>query len=136
MKLVLSAAALAASLMLAPAAHAQTASETLTQLFADERAEVYRSDPLSATYEGIHTYDDRLASVTPAENARQTDANRAFLTRLHAVDRNAQAHAASPDAASVLRATAIFENFQRAHAQTVAEIGGLVDCGNHAGVAR
>ena len=84
------AAALAASLMLgSAAAQTQSASQALSRLFADERAEVYRADPLSATYEGVHTFDDHLASVTPAEYARQLEANRGFIARLHAVDRNA-----------------------------------------------
>jgi uncharacterized protein (DUF885 family) len=87
MKVVLVAAALAVSLMLAPVARAQSASAALSQLFADERAETYRSDPLTATYEGVHDYDDRLPSVTPAEYARQAEINRGFLGRLHAIDR-------------------------------------------------
>lgn len=89
MKLALFGAALAAGLMLAPTAYAQSASETLAQLFVDERAEVYRADPLAATYDGVHDYDNRLASVTPAEYARQAQANQSFVTRLHAIDRNA-----------------------------------------------
>lgn len=77
----------AAVLMAATPAVAQTASSDLARLFADERAFVYREDPLSATSAGIHDYDDRLPSVTPETNARQTRDNEAFLTRLHAIDR-------------------------------------------------
>ncbi|WP_395646471.1 DUF885 domain-containing protein [Terricaulis sp.] len=90
MKRIILAAAVALSAV-SPAS-AQTgggASAALTQLFNDERAFVYREDPLSATSEGIHDYDDHLASVTPAAQARQTAENRAFLTRLHAIDRTA-----------------------------------------------
>jgi uncharacterized protein (DUF885 family) len=75
--------------MLAPIANAQSASDTLSQLFADERTEVYRADPLAATYDGIHDFDNRLASVTPAEYARQLGVNQGFVTRLHAIDRHA-----------------------------------------------
>ena len=52
MKFVLTAAALAASLMFASDATARnpTDGDMLQQLFADERAYVYRDDPLSATY--------------------------------------------------------------------------------------
>src|ERR1700753_1153135 len=90
MKFLLTAAALAASLMFAADVSAQSTSPsaTLSQLFADERAEVYRADPLSATYAGIHDYDDRLPSVTPAAQAAQLAADRGFIQRLHAIDRS------------------------------------------------
>ena len=81
---------IAAALMCATPATAQTAN--LTRLFEDERAFVYREDPLSATSAGIHDYDDRLPSVTPETNARQLRENQAFLTRLHAIDRAQLSH--------------------------------------------
>jgi uncharacterized protein (DUF885 family) len=56
-------------------------------MFADERALVYREQPLTATYEGVRDYDDRLASVTPQAQQRQTDGDRALLTRLAAIPR-------------------------------------------------
>lgn len=80
----------AAALMCATPAVAQNAD--LTRLFADERAFVYREDPLSATSAGIHDYDDRLPSVTPETNARQLRENQTFLTRLHAIDRAQLSH--------------------------------------------
>ncbi len=75
------------ALVLTSNAVAQTPSQALTQLFEDERAFVYREDPLSATNDGIHDYDDRLPSATPDAYARRTQENRAFLTRLRAIDR-------------------------------------------------
>jgi uncharacterized protein (DUF885 family) len=66
-----------------------TPGEALRQLFADERAFVYREDPLTASDEGVHTYDDRLPSVTPAEQLKQLQADKLFLERLHAIDRSA-----------------------------------------------
>jgi len=90
MKRVVLAAAFAMS-FIAPAA-AQTASADLARLFADERAFVYREDPLSATNAGVHDYDDRLASVTPQAYARQTTENQAFLARLTAIDRGQLSH--------------------------------------------
>jgi hypothetical protein len=48
----------------------------------------------------------------------------AFADSLNAY---AQAQAAGPHTAGVLRAAAIFENFKRAHAQTAAEIGGFAN---------
>jgi uncharacterized protein (DUF885 family) len=90
MKRLVWAAALAASLV-APA-NAQTASDNLARLFADERAFVYREDPLSATSAGVHDYDDRLPSVTPETQARQTRENEAFMTRLRAIDRAQLTH--------------------------------------------
>lgn len=80
----------AAALMCATPATAQNAN--LTRLFEDERAFVYREDPLSATSAGIHDYDDRLPSVTPEANARQLRENQQFLTRLHAIDRAQLSH--------------------------------------------
>lgn len=75
----------AAILIWATPAFAQNAD--LTRLFEDERAFVYREDPLSATSAGIHDYDDRLPSVTPETQARQLRENQQFLTRLHGIDR-------------------------------------------------
>ncbi|MEZ5957444.1 MAG: DUF885 domain-containing protein [Hyphomonadaceae bacterium] len=90
MKRLVLTAVLAASLV-TPAV-AQTASVNLARLFEDERAFVYREDPLSATSAGIHDYDDRLPSVTPETQARQTRENEAFLTRLRAIDRTQLTH--------------------------------------------
>jgi uncharacterized protein (DUF885 family) len=82
----LAALALAGALFASPAL-AQSPSQDLTRLFEDERAFLYREQPLTATYEGVRDYDDRLASVTPAAQQRQLDADRGFLVRLAAVDR-------------------------------------------------
>lgn len=84
--------AVALAMSVAMPAAAQTASTDLARLFADERAFVFREDPLSATSAGIHDYDDRLPSVTPETNARQTRENEAFLTRLRAIDRTQLSH--------------------------------------------
>lgn len=83
--------AVAALAYAAPAA-AQTASADLARLFADERAFVYREDPLSATSAGIHDYDDRLALVTPQTQARQARENETFLNRLRSIDRAQLSH--------------------------------------------
>lgn len=68
---------------------AQEAGARLQQLFADERAFLWRADPLAATYDGVHDYDDRLPSVTPVAQEQRVSADRAFLQRLHAIDRGA-----------------------------------------------
>ncbi|MGH6950888.1 MAG: DUF885 domain-containing protein [Vitreimonas sp.] len=83
------AAALAAALSLIAPAHAQAPGVELAQLFEDERAFLWREDPLSATGDGVHEYDDRLPSVTPQAYARRLTADRAFLARLRAIDRAA-----------------------------------------------
>src|SRR5262245_46968560 len=81
-------AVLSASLMFAAMpVLAQTPSEALRQLFDDERASTWREDPLTATADGMHAYDDRLPSVTPAAQARRLASDRDFLTRLHAIAR-------------------------------------------------
>src|SRR5689334_5383848 len=89
MRWLIAALGLTGALALAPLAQAQSASETLARLFADERAEVYRADPMTATYAGVHDYDDRLASVTPQAQAEQLAADQGFIARLHAIDRGA-----------------------------------------------
>ncbi len=61
----------------------------LQRLFDDERAFTWREDPLAATYDGVHDYDDRLPSVTPADQQRRVEADREFLRRLRAIDRAA-----------------------------------------------
>ncbi|MGQ0534297.1 MAG: DUF885 domain-containing protein [Caulobacteraceae bacterium] len=83
---------IAAALMCATPAAAQTASADLARLFADERAFLYREDPLSATNAGVHDYDDRLPPVTAEANARQTRENQAFLARLNAIERDQLSH--------------------------------------------
>ena len=76
------------AIMAAPAT-AQTPAETLRQIFADERALAYREDPLAATYDGVHEFDDRLPSVTPGDYQRRLQGDRALLARLHRLDRAA-----------------------------------------------
>ena len=63
--------------------------DALQRLFDDERDFLWRADPLAATYDGIHDYDDRLPSVTPADQQRRVEADREFLRRLRAIDRAA-----------------------------------------------
>jgi len=87
MKPMLFAAALAAVLTCASSALAQGAREALNQVFADERAFSFRENPVLATRQGVRDYDERLGSVTPADQARRTEANRAFLARIDAIDR-------------------------------------------------
>ncbi|HVN34122.1 MAG TPA: DUF885 domain-containing protein [Casimicrobiaceae bacterium] len=59
----------------------------LAQLFSEERAFAWREDPLTATAEGVRTYDNRLPSVTPDAQARRLAADEDFLRRLHDIDR-------------------------------------------------
>ncbi|HKX59291.1 MAG TPA: DUF885 domain-containing protein [Steroidobacteraceae bacterium] len=73
-------------------AHAQKAPDAkaeLDRLFAEERTFVWREDPLSATNDGVHDYDDRLPRVTPADQARRLETDRGFLERLRGIDRGA-----------------------------------------------
>jgi uncharacterized protein (DUF885 family) len=76
-------------LLNASAALAQPASSTLNELFDDERAYVWRADPLAASRAGVRDYDDRLARVTPADQEANLTADRRFLERLQAIDREA-----------------------------------------------
>ena len=67
--------------------HAQPPADALAKLFDDERAFLWREDPLTASAHGVHTFDDRLPSVTPAAQQRRLDADEEFLRRLRAIDR-------------------------------------------------
>jgi uncharacterized protein (DUF885 family) len=78
-----------AGLILAQAAGATDAKAALERLFADERAFTWREDPLAATNDGVHDYDDRLPRVTPADQGRRLESDRSFLERLRAIDRGA-----------------------------------------------
>jgi uncharacterized protein (DUF885 family) len=79
---------LLAAWMAQPAA-ADDAKSALDRLFADERAFTWREDPLAATNDDVHDYDDRLPSVTPSNQARRLEADRVFVERLHGIDRAA-----------------------------------------------
>jgi uncharacterized protein (DUF885 family) len=63
------------------------ASKTLLQLFTDEQVFTWKEEPLAASYEGQRTYDDRLASILPADFERRAGAYAKFLERLNAIDR-------------------------------------------------
>ncbi len=59
----------------------------LARLFADERAFLWRAEPLAASADGVREFDDRLASVTPAAQQQRLEADRQFLARLRAIER-------------------------------------------------
>lgn len=77
--------------LIVPAA-AQTAPDALAALFQEERVVAWREDPLLATNEGVHDYDDRLPSVAPADFERRLANDRAFRARLAAIDRASLSH--------------------------------------------
>ena len=62
-------------------------SKALAKLFADEREFVWREDPMTASSDGVHKYDDRLPSVTPAAQGRRMKGDAQLLKRLHAIKR-------------------------------------------------
>jgi len=81
-------ALVALALLLAPlAALAADEPARLASLFAREWENRLKNEPQTATSVGRHEYDDRLASITPADLARQAAEGRAFLTELGAIDR-------------------------------------------------
>ena len=65
------------------------ASEALPRLFSDEQAFTWKEDPLTASYDGVRTFEDRLSSDRPADFERRAAVNAEFLKRLHAIDRAA-----------------------------------------------
>jgi uncharacterized protein (DUF885 family) len=60
----------------------------LEQLFADEWEFRMRENPLFATRCGDHRFNDRLPAVSEADCQRRLAQARAFLERLHAIDRS------------------------------------------------
>jgi len=66
---------------------AATPAETLKQLIAEEWEFEVREDPLFATQTGDHRFNDKLPSVTVADEERREKATRDFLKRLEAIDR-------------------------------------------------
>jgi uncharacterized protein (DUF885 family) len=62
------------------------AAAALHRLFDEEQAFTWREDPLTASYDGVRDYDDRLPSDTPADFERRAAAYAQFLERLHAID--------------------------------------------------
>ena len=82
---MLAALASAAVLSLAPA----FASEELDRLFADYWENELAENPLSATFSGVETYNDKMPSAAPADQARRLEEAKAFLARLDAADMSA-----------------------------------------------
>ncbi len=82
---------LLAALALAAPAAAQTPSETLHALFAEDWETRLRENPLFATTVGDTRYSDRLDPVAPADHARRAEQDRAFLARVRAIPRDALA---------------------------------------------
>ena len=67
----------------------QPAGAQLQALF-DEAWELDLQEyPVFATTVGVHRYNDRLRAVAPDDHARRAAASRAFLERLHGIDRSA-----------------------------------------------
>jgi len=74
-------------MLMSSPAFAASPAESLQQLMAEEWEFELREDPLFATQAGDHRYDDRLPSVTVADEVRREAANKEFLARLQAIDR-------------------------------------------------
>ena len=85
------------SLLSAPGSQAQQkssakptagATSTLHALFDEEWQFEMREEPLFATYVGDHRYDDRLPSVSRADEERRAKARKQFLDRFEAIPRS------------------------------------------------
>jgi uncharacterized protein (DUF885 family) len=74
-------------MLMSSPAFAASPAESLKQLMAEEWEFELREDPLFATQAGDHRYDERLPSVTVADEVRREAANKEFLARLQAIDR-------------------------------------------------
>jgi uncharacterized protein (DUF885 family) len=69
-------------------APARPPSVLLAELLADERAFLWREEPLLASMEGVRDYDDRLPSVNRSAQERRLLADEEFLRRLRVIERN------------------------------------------------
>ncbi len=69
-------------------AMAATPAESLKQLIAEEWEFEVREDPLFATQTGDHRFNDKLPSVTVADELRREKATQGFLQKLEAIDRS------------------------------------------------
>jgi uncharacterized protein (DUF885 family) len=72
-----------------PAPAGAKADAALRVLLADEWASRLQDDPLYATQEGVHDYDDRLPKVTPEDYKRRDERNQEYARRLAGIDRAA-----------------------------------------------
>jgi uncharacterized protein (DUF885 family) len=78
------------SMAAAPPSVAQSdASAELARLFAEHWDFTMHENPLYATNVGDHRFNDRLPSVTVADQQRRQEREREFLARLAAIDRDA-----------------------------------------------
>ena len=68
--------------------------KVLAQLFDDERTFSWRGDPLAASSDGIHAFDDRLPTVTPAAQERRL-MRKSAISAAAPRDRTAQAQRAA-----------------------------------------
>ena len=71
------------------AAADETADAVLADVMAEHWAFTLRESPAFATSVGVNDYNDRLASVTPADRARRLAAERAYLRRVADIDTDA-----------------------------------------------
>jgi len=62
------------------------ATDDLHQLFDDEWAQRLKDEPLAATFNGVHDYDDHLACVTEECYLTQKANDETFLQRLEGID--------------------------------------------------
>jgi uncharacterized protein (DUF885 family) len=77
------------AILLAGPAAAQTASERLAALFADDWEQRLEESPLLATSVGDPRWADRLGSAAPADHARRAEQAREILRRLDGIPREA-----------------------------------------------
>jgi uncharacterized protein (DUF885 family) len=82
----LGAALLLIGLSVSSGMRAQDPARRLHLLFEEEWEFRLREDPLFATAAGDHRYDDRLPSVSIADEKRRTDFRRSLLAKLRAID--------------------------------------------------
>jgi uncharacterized protein (DUF885 family) len=81
--------ALALALIASIQVSAQSASESLHQLFDETWTAELESWPIFATSIGVHTYNDRLPDVSPEAHVARATAYRDAMSRLEAIDRSA-----------------------------------------------
>lgn len=59
-----------------------------TALASQYYAQSFKTNPIQATFAGVHTYDAQLGDFSASAMQRQLETDRAYLQKLHAIDRS------------------------------------------------
>jgi phosphoribosylanthranilate isomerase len=106
----------------------ETASDLFAALLNESWEFTLREDPLFATETGDHRYDDRLPQISLADVQRRGAAQRKFLARLEAIDRDELKRVKTLDPSlTVIKSLVVGVRDDKALEAMVSELSPLVD---------